>query len=598
MISALSYFIGAHRRLWLGLLGVMIAAAAAENLAIAALYPLLSTVVGTDQPSSAGLVLDTLMSRVRAVPEEQRLLVAMGLFLVLLPADVGLRLLREWAQASVAAQVTYDTKRRLFMHLIGVPYTYVLRSGAGDLVYRLANAPAFLSLALLLAATLVSLSITGFFTIMLLLTIEWRITLGILLVGLLYVATGRFVARRFSAAAGRERQAALAGELGLAQEFTTGMKDIAVAGSGAEWVRRFLVYSERYARAYVRDLVWAAAPGLAMELVIFGAAALAIVALGLLQPGGVGSLIPLLAVFVYAVRRLLGTLGGISRLYLRLAGLAVDVTMLHAAATENVLPDRRPVAALTEVPVWRSLHVREVRVRYPGREEPALDSVTFDITARATTAIVGPSGAGKSTILLLLLKLLEPDRGSITADDLDLRDLAPAAWRSRVGYVGHELFMHRGTIHENIAFGRDLSRGRVVEAARAAHADEFIDLLPLGFDTPVGDRGSKLSAGQRQRVAIARALVSDPDILLLDEPTSALDTRSEGLVREALSRAAVERTVVIVAHAISSVQTADHIVVVDRGRVVEQGHHDQLIDGNGLYARLASTTAVPRATTG
>jgi subfamily B ATP-binding cassette protein MsbA len=231
--------------------------------------------------------------------------------------------------------------------------------------------------------------------------------------------------------------------------------------------------------------------------------------------------------------------------------------------------------------------VDRVSFRYADSLPPALDDVSLRVAPGEVVALVGPSGAGKTTLASLLPRFWDVTAGRITIDGVNVRELSFADLRGAIGVVPQEPALFSGTVRENIAYANPgAAEPEVVAAARAAHAIEFIERLPAGLDTRVGERGVKLSGGQRQRLAIARVFLKDPAVVILDEATSSLDAESERLIEEAMVELLRGRSTLIIAHRLSTVRRADRVVVLDHGRVVESGRHDALLGQNGLYARL------------
>jgi len=268
-----------------------------------------------------------------------------------------------------------------------------------------------------------------------------------------------------------------------------------------------------------------------------------------------------------------------------IAQTAVGVERVRAILEANDVIKERGDAREPQ-PLKGEIKFENVAFAY-NKDAPVLTDVNFEIKAGQMVGVVGPTGGGKSTIVSLIPRFYDPSAGKVSVDGVDIRDYKIDGLRNQIAYVLQETVLFRGTVAENIAYGRgSATRDEIVEAAKLANADEFIAKMPHGYDTMVGDRGDTLSGGQRQRIGIARALIRNNPILILDEPTAALDTESEQLVMEALERLMKGRTVITIAHRLSTIRNSDKIVVLKGGVVAEEGTHDELMAKSGVYAEL------------
>ena len=437
--------------------------------------------------------------------------------------------------------------------------------------------------------------ILGIACIVILVALAPKLALSVLLGSALVVLPIALLGRRVRAISTRS-QDRIADVGTVASEVFGAMKIVQAFNQQGREISRFSEAVERvFATAKRRMLLRAIMTAMAMFL-IFGAITMVIwggaieVSAGRMTGGTI-------AAFVLYGGLLAGAFGNLSEVYgdlLRAAGASERLSELLDAKAE-IRPPEQPVK-LAE-PARGELAFEHVTFHYPTRRETsALDDFNLVVRPRERLAVVGPSGAGKTTIFQLAERFYDPQAGRVLLDGVDLRDADPADVRQRIAMVPQETIMFAASARDNLRYGNwDAREEQIWKAAKDANAEDFLRALPDGLDTFMGEGGARLSGGQRQRIAIARALLRDAPLLLLDEATSALDAESERLVQDALDRLMEHRTTIVIAHRLATVRAADRIVVMDAGRIVEEGTHATLSARGGLYARLARLQFEDRA---
>jgi len=533
-------------------------------------YDLLNAVVGgmiPEEDPTAGL--------------RNILLILFGVFLL---KNVALYF-KSYLVLIVEQRVTKDLRDEIYGHLMEMDLGFFQQTKSGQIISRVTNdVDQLRTLVTRNVAQGIGHLIQAVVFLALLVYLSWQLTLISLVALPLMMALWNRFRRRIWLGVLRVWDAV--GEVSShVQESIGGIRLVKATGSEAYEERRFRVLTRRHYKAVIRNERWRQFFPAANEMIV-SAALLVVLWFGSLQVLVDGTLEPeAFIAFAVLAARILSPVKWLGKFPSMVQpGLAAAERAFELLDAEPVIadgPDARSVDGFKD-----AIRLEDVTFAYEP-EKGVLHDVSLSIGRGEVVALVGPSGAGKTTVANMVPRFYDPTGGRITLDGQDLRDVRVSDLRGLMGIVTQETILFHDTVRTNIAYGADdVDEERIRDAARAAHAHDFIMELPEGYDTVLGERGTRLSGGQRQRIAIARALLRNAPILILDEATSALDTESEALVQDAIERLMEHRTVLVIAHRLSTVRRADRIVVMQDGRVVDQGSHDELLEREGLYRRL------------
>jgi subfamily B ATP-binding cassette protein MsbA len=553
-----------------------------EGLGISLFIPLLQGLDKTNSPGSSGNNLLDFINHLfsHLSPTNRIVVIALCIFgTILLKNCVAYSntSLLSWLNSRIGHRL----RTGIFNQLLSTSYSFLETQESGNLLNTLATETWRTGQALGILVNLIISICTIFVFTTLLLLISWKLTLLVALGLGLISTTIQLVTRKVK----NLGQQALEVNKILGNrmwEGLAGMKVIRAFGRESYEQERFDVASKEVRNTFLKlDMLSGVVNPLSEVLSVV--LLLYILVVALLQDRAA---LPTLLTFIFILYRLQPQVKQLDSYRVGLMALTSSVedvmSLLDRSDKPYIYSGRIPFEGLQ-----KAISFESVTFRYKPEEKPAVQDISLCIPRGKTTAFVGPSGAGKSTLIGLLCRFYDVTEGEIYVDGCPLRQLNLDSLRSRIAIVSQDIHMFSATIRENIAYGRlEATEDEIIAAAKLANADEFISQFPYGYETKVGDRGIRLSGGQRQRIALARAIVRNPEILILDEATNALDTISENLIQEALNTLSENRTVIVIAHRLSTIEQADQIIVLEEGRVIEQGNLQHLLKLDGLFAKL------------
>jgi ABC-type multidrug transport system fused ATPase/permease subunit len=560
--------------------------ALSEGLGISLIIPLFAAVDASGQPAVSNTYMALLDRLLSGVTPEGRLFWIPAVIFVAVVAKNVLAYLNRALFFWVNSHVGHRIRSGLFNQLLSINYGSLAERESGKLLNTLSCESWRAGEALSAFASLLIACSTILVFVTLVLLVSWQATLTATL-AIILISTAIQCAAQ---GVGRLGNTVVEANGSLAERMLdglSGMRVIRAFGRETHERTRFDRASEKV-RKNLLELELLSSGVHPLSEVCYAGLFLSILVFALHQQ----ATLPAMLVFVVIIHRMQPHLRNLSAAGVRLVALTGSVEDVTS------LLDRTDTPYVPGGVAFRGLHegisFDAVTFRYSSTDRPALYDVSICIPRGKTTAIVGLSGAGKTTLINLILRLYDATAGEIRVDGIPLKDLDVASWRERIAFAGQDGHLFSGTVCDNIAYGRlDARQEEIIAAAEQANAHDFITELPQGYDTRVGDQGIRLSGGQRQRIALARALLRKPEVLILDEATSELDSISEHAIQNVLRSISSDCTVVLVAHRLPTIAHADHIVVVEAGRVIEQGSFDELLRLNGLFARLSKLQQQP-----
>jgi ABC-type multidrug transport system fused ATPase/permease subunit len=577
--------LGNERTMFLAFIGVSLLGALSEGLGISLLAPVLDAISGRSGFADVPILGYVSGWFANLAPDIRIQAVAIAIALVTILRN-ALQYLIDVMGATFPLRLERKLDLRGYAALMAVEIAFIQEKDYGTHANAISGWPARVTAMLNNLSTIIWSLMTAIVYGFMMMVVSWRLTAFAVIFVLVVSAALKWFFSGVLHRAGAAQTSAQTALSQAAMESLTGMKVVRLTAAEPVMTRRFSQALGRLNRLQRRiamitalgPFVMATAAGLFICALLYGSAAL--------HRDEPTAWVASLLLFLFLLFRLMGPVNRVNLARSYVVSNMNAFNMLNAFYRETD-ERRQPNGTRIAAPLRQGIALDGVTFAYKAREATVIDRLSIEIERGKTVAIVGPSGAGKTTLIGLVTRLYDPQEGRILVDGVDLREFEVRSWRKRLAVVTQDTFIFNDTVARNIAFGREnVPMERIEAAAKLAAASDFIEQLPQKYDTSLGDRGVRLSGGQQQRIAIARAILADPDLLIFDEATSHLDIFTEREIQAAMGRLSENRTLMVVAHRLSTIRNADTVLVMDKGQLVEQGTHRELLARHGIYWQM------------
>ncbi|WP_044408469.1 ABC transporter ATP-binding protein [Thiomicrospira microaerophila] len=584
-----------QRKRFYGLQVLVVIMAFAEIVGVASIIPFMALV-----GDMSLLQQDTLIAQVyqtSGIASETQFVFLLGVaVLVMLFISAMISMFTTWRLSMFASKTGTEIADRLYSHYLKQGWLFHASGSSAQLTKKIANESARVTFSIIMPLMQMNARIAlALFMSIAIFAYDPKVAIiGLVMFAIAYFILYKLVRTRLRKN-GQTISTILEQRYRLMNEGFGGIKDVLLLGRDDDFIQRFNKTGHLFAYSQGNNVVLAQVPRYFMELIAFGSMIALVLYLIASHEGNLGMVLPILSVYALAGFKLLPAF---QQIYTSIAAVKGNIAAFESiqqdltdSKNQNKCNAESNQNAQANLHPKNSISLENITFTYPGKTEPALNKLNMQIKANSVIGIVGPSGSGKSTVIDILLGLIEPQQGTLSIDGQPITDQNRRAWQNTIGFVPQSIFLSEGSIAENVAFGipeKDINLDQVNKALSLAHLDELVQSLDQGIHTKVGERGVQLSGGQRQRIGIARALYHEADVLVFDEATSALDGITEKLIMEAIHDFSGQKTIIMIAHRLKTVEKCDQLFMISKGEVIAVGTYDYLIKNNNAFKEITN----------